>query len=99
MNSVKQIFERVSRSTISIQSLHDLLEDLIDRGHGECSIFMSSDYGDYGHTEQLLTIDEDIHHVPVVTSGYSETGFSISNDGDEDDEDSEMAFVLRRNKY
>jgi hypothetical protein len=70
------------------------LRELIDGQPDDAIVVFTSDYGDYHHTQQALTLKNDAEAElydaadVIEKSGYSHSGFQF-NDPDERDEDEE----------
>ena len=60
------------------------LEDALAT-YGDLPVVGSCDYGDYCHTQQIITFDTTELHRPVE-SAYSTSGYAISEDMDEEDD-------------
>lgn len=73
----------------------ELIEALSDLNDDDLVIF-TSDYGDYHHTDQALSIRGEVEEVRITKSGYSHSGFQLMSEGhegryiDEEDESGEM---------
>ena len=72
--------------TITVGELRELLED---RDADELVIF-STGYGDYHNTPQALPLKGELEEVTIVESGYSNSGFAIASERDEDDVDDDV---------
>jgi hypothetical protein len=75
--------------TITVRELRDLLD-----GEDENAlVIFTTDYGDYHHTPQALPIKGEIEEGTVSESAYSNSGFQLHTDEDDDDrsEDGECA--------
>lgn len=85
----------VTLRTITVGELRDLLEDHAD----DVRVIIASDYGDRAHTEQALPLRGEVDTVTISESGYSSSGYAITDpdddDEDSDDEDRETFLVLR----
>ena len=83
-------------NTITVGELIELLQDQ----DPEAKVAFSSDYGDHCHTQQVLTISGDVNSEALYESAYSDSGFSVVKDSnDEDDaanadEDAEAVLII-----
>jgi len=82
--------------TITKRELIDLLED--DDAPDDALVIFATDYGDRGHTEQALGIRGEVEEVIVTESAYSNSGFAISDNPDDEDAlgDDEPKFIVIR---
>lgn len=68
------------------QELLDLLSELPDETLARPIIF-SVDYGDYSHRQQALPLRGEFRDVTIKKSAYSQSGFAIVDQDNEDDTD------------
>lgn len=69
--------------TITVAQLRALLEGEND----DALVVFTCDYGDYHHTEQAVGLRGDVEEVLLEESAYSQSGFAVSKDPDELDDD------------
>lgn len=75
--------------SITVVALIELLQ-----GHpANMKVIFTTDYGDRSHTEQALPIHGDTETVVIEKSAYSNSGFAIGEDSD--DEGDEIYLVVR----
>lgn len=70
--------------TITVGQLQDLLADE-DR---DLPVIFSTDYGDRGRTAQALPLRGETEEVLIEESGYSNSGYAIKTDDEDDDPES-----------
>jgi hypothetical protein len=75
--------------TLTVAQLIELLED----ESPDARVIFSTDYGDYSRTEQALPIKGEIDTVTIEESAYSNSGFAVSSD--EEDEGHGSFLVIR----
>jgi hypothetical protein len=80
------------KNTLTIYDLISTLEELRDEYGEDTPVVVSSDYGDYTHTEQLLEISE-ISTTNPKNSGYSRSGFAFNDE--ELEEGKKLVIVIR----
>ena len=78
--SMKEIF---TKKTMDLDELIAMLEDTREIYGGNTPVFMTADYGDYYHTTQALPI-MDVDSGDIEESGYSNSGFAVSDEEDEE---------------
>lgn len=71
-------------STITVGELRDMIEG----HHDDERIGFACDYGDHGHTQQVLGFSaSDPEQHTVVESGYSNSGYALPDADDEEEGD------------
>jgi hypothetical protein len=75
--------------SITVAELRELLEEQDD----DMPVIFGTDYGDHHHTTQALPIRGVLTETTVTESAYSNSGFAVSED-DEDDRDGESTTYL-----
>lgn len=70
-------------------TVRELIERLQDEDQ-DALVVVGADYGDHGHTEQALPLRGDIEQTRVTRSAYSDSGFAIADNDDEDADDDVM---------
>lgn len=77
--------------SITVRELKALLEDQDE----DREVIFSTDYGDYHRTPQALPMAGEIEEVAIVKSAYSNSGFAVlSEDDDQGDEDDRETYLL-----
>ena len=71
--------------TTTKEELIAALEDL-PKG---ARVAFASDYGDHVHTQQVHRLRGDIEEQDIYESAYSDSGFAVANDEDDEDFDPE----------
>ncbi len=72
--------------SITVDELIERLQDIKAEHGGEAMIAFSSNYGDYGKTQQVHVIDGEAEERDIEESGYSQSGFAVVEyEQDEDD--------------
>lgn len=66
--------------TITAAQLIEELESLPPNA----PVAFASDYGDRGHTQQVIFLRGSIEKMPIRESGYSDSGYALSLSRDED---------------
>lgn len=69
--------------TITVARLQEILEG----EKPDALVIFSTDYGDYSHTPQALPLRGDTEEVKVQKSAYSNSGYSVVTEEDEDFEE------------
>jgi hypothetical protein len=73
------------------------LKDLLDGYDEDTPVIFSADYGDYHHTPQALPLKGEAEDVTVTETGYSNSGFAVVTEEDEEiDYDEDEQFLLIR---
>ena len=73
-------------------NVRELLEAL-EGEDPEALVVFCADYGDIGHTQQVLPINGEIEEVQVEESAYSASGWAVRREEDDDDEESAVKTV------
>jgi hypothetical protein len=68
--------------SINVRELMEALEG----EDPEALVVFGSDYGDIGHTQQVLPITGEIEEVQVEETAYSSSGWAVRRDEDDDDD-------------
>ena len=78
---------------MSVQDLIDTLEDIDDK---DASVFISCDYGDRSHTQQLLAVEtvEETTELGIDESCYSHTGLARGPEAVAGLDDGELDVVI-----
>jgi len=66
---------------MTVNEAIQLLQDLADDGHGEVQVVTEYNYGDYVNTRAVREPDQ-IEMLPVIRTGYSESGYKIFDETD-----------------
>jgi hypothetical protein len=74
-----------TRRSIRTINVRELIEELQEQDP-EALVVFAADYGDIGHTQQALAIVGDIEECVLRESAYSASGWAISLEQDDDDE-------------
>lgn len=78
--------------TLTVRALRELLENEDD----DALVVFTTNYGDYHRTAQALTLDGEIEEGIAVKSAYSNSGYALADDDeDQDDEDAQKVLVIR----
>ena len=80
-------------SKLHSMSIADLIETLREAGDAygfETQVVVTADYGDICHTQQALPLTGRAELLDIEESGYSHSGWAISQDQEEEPEDDEM---------
>ena len=64
----------------------DLIE-LLQEQDPEARVIFSTNYGDYSRTMQALPLTGDTDEVQIEKSAYSNSGFAVVREQDEEDDD------------
>ena len=74
-------------AAVTVGELRDMLGEFDD----DALVAFSCDYGDHGHTEQVLPIGEakDVSVSELCLTAYSQSGVALEREADWDDEDTE----------
>ena len=81
-------------NTITIRELIDILQDYShDYGEGT-KVAFSSDYGDHCHTQQVLTIEGNVNEEQIYESAYSDSGFAVEKEPDEEDGEKQRVLII-----
>lgn len=84
----------MSRQFTSSCTVRELIEALEEQSP-DAIVAFSCDYGDYSQTEQVLPIDpECIEDTEIEESAYSDSGFAIAGEPDEDEEPGERQSII-----
>ena len=80
--------------TLTVGQLKELLEDYDD----DLQVIFTADYGDYHHTAQALPLSGGADVAAIAESAYSNSGFALVTDEEQDDEeyDGAAAFLVLR---
>lgn len=76
--------------SIKISELIANLQEAAEMFGDDAMVVVTSDYGDHCHTPQAILLDGEIKQTSLHESGYSNSGFSIDRDDEEEDEDTEV---------
>ena len=82
--------------TNTLRDIRDAINDLVDDYGPEIldkDIYASCDYGDYGHTQQLIPLDSVISLVKADKTPYSKSGLAVMRD-DKDGWDTAQEVLL-----
>ena len=85
--------QRGWRGTLRTLTVKELIEVLQDEDP-EMPVVFATDYGDIGHTQQIIGIDGTVEEEPIHESGYSRSGWAVPNHERErplDDEEEDAA--------
>jgi hypothetical protein len=78
--------------SITVRQLRQLLFDVDDQ---EAIVVFSSDYGDHSHTEQVHAIRGEFEEVQIETSAYSQSGWAVINEDDDEADVNDAPTVIR----
>lgn len=78
--------------TITKAELIEALEELDD----DDKVIFTTDYGDYHSTQQALPISGRVEEVSITKSAYSNSGFALVDDNDEDENDEDETYYVIR---
>jgi hypothetical protein len=76
--------------TISVREMLEVLEN----EDPDALLIFTSDYGDHSHTDQALPIEGTVEEVLIEKSAYSNSGFALATD-DDDEDNTDKYLVIR----
>jgi hypothetical protein len=77
--------------TLKVSQLIAMLED----EDPDALVVFACDYGDYHHTQQALAIEGCIQEEELEKSAYSQSGWAVRGEGEEEDPAGPTVLVLR----
>lgn len=93
---MSEILKKIQNlQTLTVRQLFEQCEELMEQGMGDRKIVHTADYGDHGHTEQVLRCSE-IEEVDITASCYSDTGMAVRRNGHHEDEDESTPLLAIR---
>ena len=78
---------------MTVRDLINDLHELKQQGYGDTMVVFACDYGDYRHTQQALPVIC-TETGSVESTGYSLSGYKVSDDDTDDEEVFEEVVIL-----